>query len=103
MRQKIQPSKNNRKAKLLLTIIIIFVVILGVAQVFLSNRLATLGEDLEQENLKTESLIAANQLLEQELREKESLIAIADEAKKLGFEKIASVYYLTPQVPVAMK
>ena len=96
-------TKSNRRSRLLLIFVIIFVAFLGIVQLFLSNRLSNLGENLEQEKVKMEELIAENQRLERELGEKESLIVIAEEAKRFGFEKIDSVYYLVPQIPVAMK
>lgn len=83
----------------------IFVVALiflgGAAQLVVSNRLANLGEQIEIDRAKTDTLALENQLLEEEVRSKESLSAISQEAKELGFVDAKSVYYLVPQIPVA--
>lgn len=89
--------------KALLILVLIAVLLSAAAQLFVSNRLSDLGEEIEQEKRQTEALIAENRILEEELRQQESLSNIAEEAKKLGFVEAKSVYYLVPQIPVAMK
>lgn len=79
------------------------VFVLGMAQLIVSNRLANLGVKLEEEAMRTELMTAENRLLEEDLRQKESLINISQAAKELGLAEAKSIYYLVPQVPVAMK
>lgn len=76
---------------------------LAALQLLVSNRLANLGEEIEKERRITETLIAQNRILEEELRQRESLVYLTQEAQKLGFVEAKSYYYLVPQIPVAMK
>lgn len=93
----------SNQLKFSATIVVLMVLLLGAAQLIVSNRLANLGVEIEKENAKTELLTAENRLLEEELRQQESLIAISQKATELGFIEAKSIYYLVPQVPVAMK
>lgn len=95
--------KRRSRLKLAVTLIFFVVFLLAAAQLLVSNRLADLGEEIEQETRQTESFIAENRILEEEIRQRESLANITEEAKKLGFVETKTVYYLVPQVPVAMK
>lgn len=79
------------------------VLLLGALQLIVSNRLANLGVKIEEENARIESIAAQNRLLEEKLGEKESLIDISQKAKELGFVEAKSIYYIVPQIPVAMK
>ena len=95
--------KRSRRLRWTMNLAVMLVFLLGMVQLFVSNRLADLGEDIEREKLKTESLSLENRLLEEQLRQRESLVNVAEEAKKLGFIEVKSIYYLVPQIPVAMK
>lgn len=93
----------NRRLRLATAFVSITVLLLGALQIVVSNRLANLGAKIEEENAKIDLLTAENRLLEEELRQKESLANISQKAKELGFVDAKSIYYLVPQVPVAMK
>ena len=94
--------QKRQRLGLLMLFIWILIGSLAVAQLFISNRLTDLGEKIDKEKKMTDLLIAENRLLEEELREKESLSNISLEAQKLGFAEVKSIYYLVPQIPVAM-
>ncbi|MDP3998000.1 MAG: hypothetical protein Q8P89_00080 [bacterium] len=95
--------RKNRRLRWTMSLAVILVFVLGMVQLIVSNRLSDLGEEIETEKVKTESLTLENRLLEEQLRQKESLINVSEEAKKLGFIEAKSIYYLIPQIPVAMK
>lgn len=105
MKKLAKEKQTKRRFRLKTAVVLIFFVvfILAAAQLMVSNRLADLGEEIEQETKQTESFIAENRILEEEIRQRESLAAITEEAKKIGFVETKTVYYLVPQVPVAMK
>lgn len=105
MKKLAKEKQTKRRSRLKTAVVLIFFVvfILAAAQLMVSNRLADLGEEIEQETKQTESFIAENRILDEEIRQRESLAAITEEAKKIGFVETKTVYYLVPQVPVAMK
>lgn len=105
MKKLAKEKQIKRRSRLKTAVVLIFFVvfILAAAQLMVSNRLADLGEEIEQETKQTESFIAENRILDEEIRQRESLAAITEEAKKIGFVETKTVYYLVPQVPVAMK
>lgn len=104
--KKLQREKQlgrNRRLRWTVSLVTMLVFVLGMAQLIVSNRLANLGVKLEEEAMRTELMTAENRLLEEDLRQKESLINISQAAKELGLAEAKSIYYLVPQVPVAMK
>lgn len=104
--KKLQREKQlgrNRRLRWTVSLVTMLVFVLGMAQLIVSNRLANLGVKIEEEAMRTELMTAENRLLEEDLRQKESLINISQAAKELGLAEAKSIYYLVPQVPVAMK
>ena len=95
--------RRTQRLKILATLVLAVTFLLAAVQLLVSNRLANLGVQIEEERAKAESLSSQNRLLEEELRQKESLANISQKAKELGFVETKSIYYLVPQIPVAMK
>ena len=95
--------RRTQRLKILATLVLAVTFLLAAVQLLVSNRLANLGVQIEEESAKAESLSSQNRLLEEELRQKESLANISQKAKELGFVETKSIYYLVPQIPVAMK
>ena len=63
----------------------VVLVVLGVSSVWLSSRISSEGERLEELERRASQLRLENQLLEQSVVEKRSLTMIEPEAEKLGF------------------
>lgn len=101
--EKEKQFRKHKRLRLMMSFILAIIFLLASAQFFVSNRLSDLGKIIEEENSKAAALIAENRLLGEEINQKESLITLTSEAKKLGFIETKSIYYLVPQIPVAMK
>jgi len=101
--EKERQFRKIKRLKWLIGLIVIVILSLAAAQLVVSNRLADLGEEIEIEKSQTETLASENRILAEELSQKESLSNITEEAKVLGFVEGKSIYYLVPQIPVAMK
>lgn len=95
--------KQNRRSRFFTALVFFGVVFLGVTQLLVSNYLANLGEGLKREEEKIQELNFLDERLKKEIAQKKSLINLAEEAQKFGFEKESAILYLTPQIPVAMK
>lgn len=93
-----------RKLKMKLPVLIIFlVVILALAQLAITHRLATAGETIKEIEIKAQRLEDKNELLRQEITQLGSLRRVAQEAEELGFVRQNNLLHLTPEVPVALK
>ena len=101
--EKERQWRRRRRLGRIMSLVFLAVVFLATAQLIVSNRLANLGQEIEKEKEQTEVLILENSIMEEKIRQKESLVDISEKAKELGFVETKSVYYLTPQIPVAMK
>ena len=95
-------KKKKGKASLF-SLIIILVVVLAVAKLIVSNRLATFGQrltqiDQEKVNFKKEKI-----RLEEEIYQLTSLERIKEGAQELGFEQAKEIVYYGRDVPVALR
>jgi len=95
-------KKIDRKPKLVI-LIISLVLVLSLAQLFISFFLAANGGKLRQLEEKASLLEQENKILSEEIYRLGSLARINNEAKNLGFVKAGKVLYLTPQLPVALE
>lgn len=92
-----------KKPALIIGSLIIFILVLSVVRIFISNRVATsgvvLGKLQEQAaNLKTENI-----LISEKLYTKTALTTIDSEAEKQGYVEQKSDFVLSGQMPVAYK
>ena len=79
----------------------VFILLLLVVQIIVSNRLANFGSHLSQVENEISTLTEANQQLEEKIASSSSLMAVADKAKQLGFTKNMTPVYLSRDVSVA--
>lgn len=86
----------------LLVIITVVIFGLSLAQLVISHRLATSGEQVRLLEVKIEQLEKENNRLSAEINAVASLSRIAAEAEKMGLVKATRVLHLTPEIPVAM-
>jgi cell division protein FtsB len=98
MRYKI-PSTPHRK---LTTLAFISVVILLIANLMVSNIIATSGEQLRQLQERNKNLENQNSKLRQEIIQTSALNTLENKAYELGFAKSTETLTLSSQPPVAL-
>lgn len=101
MTQKI--NKNKSRKPTLLIIISTIVVSLALVQIFLSCRLATLGEKLRELEKRASQLEEENRIMVEKISEEGALSKISLRAEELGFVRTTSVLHLTSPLPMALK
>jgi cell division protein FtsL len=79
------------------------VVFLGIAQIYLSNRLATWGRQLNQLEQETAQLEENNKEFKSEIASLGCLTKLTDAAQKKGFVANPPVLNLSSKIPVALK
>lgn len=84
-------------------LIFILVVVLALAKIFLSAKLATTGAALAQIESQTQELGQKNLLLEEQMLDLSSLSRISSEAARLGLRKTDKILSLTLEVPIALR
>jgi cell division protein FtsL len=80
--------------KKIIGLILLIVAGVVVLEIWMVNRLATFGEQLSKLEEIKGSLITENELLENEIAEKSSLIHLGDKAKEEGFGPIKALKYV---------
>jgi len=96
-------KKNIIKKPKLIYLITGLILILAGFQLVITHSLANTGGKLRQWEEKTDLLEQKNRILTEEINHLGSLSRIASEAQKLGLVKNSKVFYLTPQIPVALE
>ncbi|MBI3386027.1 hypothetical protein HY031_03005 [Candidatus Gottesmanbacteria bacterium] len=93
-----------RIIKTLLKSLPVFVIVLAVMQVAISNQLAGLGQTMGDIDTRIDIVKGANELLESEVASASSLLSVAAKAKEIGFiEPTASSYLpLGSTLPLAL-
>lgn len=81
-------------SKKFITLSIISILILVIIEVWASNTVVTFGDRLERVSALQQSLRMENQILENEIANRSSLINIASESAILGFSKPSDVQYI---------
>lgn len=84
-------SKSRKKIVLVLGALIVFAVVL---EIWAVNRLATFGLQISELEKNKNTLVLENQVLENEIAKKTSLLEVSKEASGLGFEKIKQIEYI---------
>lgn len=104
MLKKLIDEQNYQKQRIsgsLMTILVVVVAILSVVRVFLANWQVESSEILRDLDKKIAEQSTANQALAEKLREKESLIAIENQAKALGYNRNMKLTFLTNEANIA--
>ena len=96
-------KQNSSSPNKLTFLVIFFVIILSVANLWVSNILATTGERLKLLQSRRENLENQNERLYQQIISLSTLEVIENKAKTLGMLPIETTLNLSPQSPVAMK
>jgi len=83
-------------------LIIVLVIALALVQLFITNRLSTAGGSIKEMEIQASRLEDKNEQLRQDVNRFGSLRRISQEAEKAGFVANSQLFYLTPEIPVAM-
>lgn len=92
----------KEKKHSLTTIVAVLVIFLALVQLFISHRLAIVGETVRESEILATQLQRENIIVEEEISQIGSLSKLSLRAGELGFVRTSEVLYLTPHVPVAM-
>lgn len=102
-RQKEKKLRQEENSKILSLTIGFLIAVLAVVQVLISNRLASFGEKLKDQEIEISQLSQKNLEIKKELSQSRSLGELTEAAKELGLTPANSIIYLTPEIPVALK
>jgi cell division protein FtsL len=97
-----QDIQRRRTSGSLMTGLVVIVAILSVLRVILANWQVESSETLRDLDNKISEQTTANQTLAEQLREKESLTVIENQAKALGYNQDVKLTFLTSEPNVAM-
>lgn len=86
------PFPSFSKKFIFLTVISLTVLI--IIEIWASNTVVIYGEKFDTVSLLQQSLSTENQILENEIAKRASLLNIASESAMLGFSKISDVQYI---------
>lgn len=89
--QNYASSKNPNLFRLSLTVAIVVVVVLGIANLIATNLIATEGARLNSISQETSNLVKDNHILETRLSELKSLTYLEERAKELGFVPASNI------------
>ena len=84
-------------------LLFLLIFLLVFANLVVSNRLSTAGEEIKTLESKIESLNLENASLELEIAQTGSISGLIRRAGSLGFVRSPQVLYLKGEVPVAMR
>lgn len=96
-------TKISRKINPKIILIGVIALVLALIQLFISQRLATAGEEVRQFESKAAQIGEENRILVEEIGKMGSLSMISFKAREIGLVKTTQVFHLTPQIPVALK
>ena len=102
-RQAKSSGENLKQRKFLYYFPFVLVVFLGIAQIYLSNRLATWGRQLNQLEQEITQREEDNREFKSEIASLGCLTKLTDAAQKKGFVKDPPVLNLSSKIPVALK
>lgn len=91
--KKFETDSILRKKMVILPVVVILLV--SILEIWMVNRLSTYGDQIYQLQQNEASLRLENQLLENEIAERSSLIEGEKASKSLGFEKAKNLEYLS--------
>lgn len=97
-----EQRRQDRTSQIFLGGLVALAAVLLVVQVLIANRLVEASDKLRNLDLQIATMEDQNQSLSEGVRTKESLVAISDQAKTLGFLLSGQISYLSAFQPVAM-
>lgn len=89
-----RPKSNFRFSRKFIFFVSISLFILVVFEIWASNTVVTFGSKLERISILQQSLAMENQILENEISKRASLVNIASESAMLGFSQTLDVQYI---------
>ncbi len=90
-----------KKSKTIISLIILIITILSVANIVASNAVATTGNKLASLHKQAQVIQAHNQKLQRQISESRSLSNIASKAKSLGLTPIDQTAFVSTSEPLA--
>lgn len=97
MKKLLQQEENNRPHKRIVNyakfgVAILFLVL--VLEIWMMNRLSTFGDKINQLKVNKASLILENQVLENRIARKVSLLNIESKASQQGLQSVKNIEYI---------
>lgn len=93
--KKFEPEDPKKRfSKKYLSLIVICLFMLMLAEIWVSNNIVTYGEKFERLSTISKTLGLENQILENEIAKKRSLNNIASKSAELGFSEPQSIQYI---------
>lgn len=92
----IDADKTTSRTRGYLKVSVVFLLAIFALEVWMVNRLSTYGEKLNQIKLAESKLQLENQLLENKIAQKSSLLQTTKNSGQLGFSEIKNVEYIKP-------
>ncbi len=79
----------------------IFIAVLALFQIIVSNRLATFGRDISDISVKTNEILLDNERIKKNIASSSAVLTLSKRAGELGYTKQAEIFYIDEQYPVA--
>jgi hypothetical protein len=99
--KSVEPKKPE--SRVVVGLIISAIILLGLAQVIVANRLATQGELIKQYEIETQEIVEGNRKVEKEIVKLSSLSCIASRSASLGMRRAFDTIYIPGSIPIAME
>jgi cell division protein FtsL len=102
--QKINDQKKQGREKtsnVLVGAFVMIAVILCIARVLIANQTVEASEKLRSLDVQIRKVQTENQILSEQLRQKQSLITLSERAQQAGFTKTNSFSFISATSPVA--
>jgi cell division protein FtsL len=91
-----QEIRHSRRAKGLVMVAVVLLVLLSVGRVFAANRLVGASEELRCLDQEEGQLESKNQVLAEEVRRLEAVAGVTERAEKMGFVPTALYSFVLP-------
>lgn len=102
--QKINEEKRQQKNKhsnILVWVFVTVVVFLSISRVIIANQTVGASEKLRNLDNRIAAFKSQNEVMAEDLRQKESLASLQNQAGALGFSRTDKYSFLSPSAPVA--
>jgi cell division protein FtsL len=90
-------------SKVFVSLITGAIILLGLAQIIVANRLVTQGELIKQYEIEAQEITGENRRIESEIVKLSSLSYIASQSACLGMARTFDVVYILGSIPIAME
>jgi len=98
-----QTAEKNKRGGLLVGFVIVMLIITAGAKIIVANRMVEASDQLNHLDLERQQLLSENETLSQRLAAQESLVALKEQAKNLGFVPATKVTFIQPSIAIASK